>query len=160
MLLPSLVLYDQPHPQGEEIMLQHDKDLARRPDCLIILGTTMKVIGIKKMVKEYIKTVKEEHARQQAKEDERKRAPQFGAHRRVPVIFVNKTRPDKEWENLVDVWVEGECDMFADGVERSWKKERPADWQIQGTLVDDAFGFGTKKRMVGEGRKGDSKSAS
>lgn len=153
--MPSLVLYDQPHPQGEDIILAQDKDIAKKPDCLIILGTSLKVVGIKRMVKDFIKTIREEQAVVRGKAEAQllgvggkgKTLTPTQAARvkkpmdRLPVIFVNKTRPDKEWEPLVDVWIEAECDAFAEGVESVWRAVRPGDWQVQETLDGEKVGW-------------------
>jgi hypothetical protein len=66
---------------------------------------------------------------------------------RLPVVFVNKTRPDKEWESLVDVWIEGDCDAFANGLVKVWKGTRPSEWTTQKTL--DGMCMVGKKGEVG-----------
>ena len=146
ILLPSLVLYDQPHPQGEDIIVTSDKDILKRPDCLIIMGTSLKVVGIKRLVKDFIRSIRETHQEQRAKELAnlpKNRSPR----ERLPVVFVNKTRPDKEWESLVDVWVEGDCDAFASGLVKVWKGTRPSEWTRQKTL--DGMCVVGKKGEVG-----------
>ena len=176
MLLPSLVLYDQPHPQGEDIILAQDKDIAKRPDCLIIMGTSLKVVGIKRLVKDFIKTIRDEQAvasekarvvlsaMSNNKSGSRPLTPAAAAKvkkplDKLPVIFVNKTRPDKEWEGLVDVWIEAECDAFADGVERVWRGIRPGDWQVQETLDGCQAGW-RQAAKVGQGEKEQAKAIS
>ena len=161
MLLPSLVLYDQPHPQGEDIITSQDKDLAKKPDCLIIMGTSLKVVGIKRLVKDFIKGIREDQAAarikaQAASKCLSKPATPSAAARakkpldKLPVIFVNKTRPDKEWEGLIDVWIEAECDAFAEGCEKIWRGVRPGDWEVQETLDDCRVGWKQVERAVQE----------
>ncbi|KAH8086847.1 DHS-like NAD/FAD-binding domain-containing protein [Filobasidium floriforme] len=164
MLLPSLVLYDQPHPQGEEIITSQDKDLAKKPDCLIIMGTSLKVVGIKRLVKDFIKGIREDQAAARIKAQAAakclaKPATPSAAARakkpldKLPVIFVNKTPPDKEWEGLIDVWIEAECDAFAEGCEKIWRGVRPGDWEVQETLDDCRVGWKQVERAV-QGDKG------
>ncbi|ORX36628.1 DHS-like NAD/FAD-binding domain-containing protein [Kockovaella imperatae] len=112
-LRPSIVLYDEPHPLGEDIGNLQAYDLSRSPDLLLIMGTSLKVHGLKKVVKAFAKAV---HARNGM------------------VIFVNATPPSKEWEGVIDYHVQGETDVWVDRVEEEWKKLRPQDWQTQTTL--------------------------
>jgi NAD-dependent histone deacetylase SIR2 len=164
MLLPSLVLYDQPHPQGEDIITSQDKDLAKKPDCLIIMGTSLKVVGIKRLVKDFIKGIREDQAAARTKAQaaakclSKPATPSAAARAKkpldkLPVIFVNKTRPDKEWEGLIDVWIEAECDAFAEGCEKVWRGVRPGDWEVQETLDDCRVGWKQIERVV-QGDKG------
>jgi len=59
-LRPSIVLYDEPHPHGEEIGDLQAYDLKRSPDLLLVMGTSLKVHGLKLVVREFAKAV---HAR-------------------------------------------------------------------------------------------------
>ncbi|KDQ50080.1 hypothetical protein JAAARDRAFT_200323 [Jaapia argillacea MUCL 33604] len=56
-LRPAIVLYDEPHPLGDEIGTIQTTDLNRTPDLLLIMGTSLKVRGFKKLVKEFAKAV-------------------------------------------------------------------------------------------------------
>ncbi|EEB97327.1 hypothetical protein MPER_03378, partial [Moniliophthora perniciosa FA553] len=56
-LRPAIVLYDEFHPLGDDIGNVQCSDLARKPDMLIIMGTSLKVHGLKKLVKEFAKAV-------------------------------------------------------------------------------------------------------
>ncbi|KLO13157.1 DHS-like NAD/FAD-binding domain-containing protein [Schizopora paradoxa] len=56
-LHPAIVLYDEPHPLGDDIGSMESSDLSRIPDLLIIMGTSLKVHGLKKLVKEFSKAV-------------------------------------------------------------------------------------------------------
>ena len=102
---------------------------------LIIMGTSLKVHGLKKMVKEFAKTV---HGRKTPKES--KVRTWTGK-----VIFVNKTPPASEWAEIIDYHVAGETDVWVNKVVDDWKKARPADWEVQRKLVaapgDIASGF-------------------
>ena len=107
------MLYDEPHPLGEEIGALQAYDLVRSPDMLLIMGTSLKVHGLKKVVKAFAKAV---HAR------------------KGTVVFVNATPPTKEWEGVIDIHVHGETDVWVHKVEEEWRRVRPQDWQLQTRL--------------------------
>lgn len=113
-LRPSIVLYDEQHPLGDDIGDLQTYDLSRNPDLLLIMGTSLKVHGLKRVVKEFAKSV---HSRKDGL-----------------VVFVNATPPSKEWEGIIDVHVHGQTDVWAEKVEEDWKRLRPADWEIQTRL--------------------------
>ncbi|KAL7421818.1 NAD-dependent deacetylase hst3 [Cryptotrichosporon argae] len=113
-LRPSIVLYDEPHPLGDDIGALQAYDMRRNPDILLIMGTSLKVHGLKRLVKDFARVVHE---------------------RKGIVVFVNATPPGKEWEGVIDVHVQGQTDRWADKVEEEWKRVRPQDWQTQ-TLLD------------------------
>ncbi|KAJ7225258.1 DHS-like NAD/FAD-binding domain-containing protein [Mycena pura] len=124
-LRPAIVLYDEPHPLGDDIGIIQSSDLARKPDMLIIMGTSLKVHGLKKLVKEFAKSV---HSA----------APPSPAKTRKwsgKVVFVNRTPPAAEWAGIIDYHVVAETDAWVGKVLEDWKKLRPADWEIQQTLV-------------------------
>jgi NAD-dependent histone deacetylase SIR2 len=126
-LRPGIVLYDEPHPLGDDIGCIETADLTRKPDLLIIMGTSLKVHGLKKLVKEFAKAVHASGAK--------------GRPSMIPkgkVIFVNKTTPSSEWDGIIDYHVEGETDVWVERVLEDWKKARPADWEVQTTLDGDA----------------------
>ncbi|KAL1411535.1 NAD-dependent deacetylase hst3 [Vanrija albida] len=113
-LRPSIVLYDEPHPLGDEIGALQAHDMRRGPDVLLIMGTSLKVHGLKRLVKDFAKTVHE---------------------KKGVVVFVNATAPSKEWDGVIDYHVEGDTDSWVERVEEEWKKVRPQDWEIQ-TVLD------------------------
>jgi NAD-dependent protein deacetylase SIR2 len=122
-LRPCIVLYDEPHPLGEEIGAIETADLAKRPDMLIIMGTSLKVHGLKKLVKEFARVVHEHTSSN-------------GGGGGGKVVFVNKTPPASEWANVIDFHVAGETDTWTARVIEDWKKGRPQDWEVQKTLLD------------------------
>lgn len=124
-LRPAIVLYDEPHPLGDDIGTIQSADLARKPDMLIIMGTSLKVHGLRKLVKEFAKTV---HSSPSSSTSSTK--PWTGK-----VIFVNRTPPASEWADIIDYHVEGETDVWVNKVVEDWKKMRPSDWEVQQTLV-------------------------
>lgn len=88
---PGLIHYHQSHPDGAFIgkLIEKDKDC----DMFIVIGTSLKVDGIKKIVKLFAKSISV-------------------AGRR---ILVNKTALGKEWDGVFDYFYEGDCiDFIAD----------------------------------------------
>ena len=132
-LRPAIVLYDEPHPLGDDIGTIHSADIARKPDMLIIMGTSLKVHGLKKLVKDFARAVHESAPSPAASAASplKKNAKSFAGK----VIFVNKTAPGSEWDNIIDYHVVGETDRWVEKVIDDWKKARPADWEVQKTLV-------------------------
>ncbi|KAI0134875.1 DHS-like NAD/FAD-binding domain-containing protein [Daldinia grandis] len=103
-LRPDIVLYGEEHPQSDLIspIVQHD--LSVGPDLLLILGTSLKVHGLKVMVKEFAKAVHNKAGK---------------------VIFINLTRPsDSAWGDIIDYWIEWDCDAWVDDL----KDRKPHLW--------------------------------
>lgn len=141
VLLPDLVLYDQPHPGGDDIATIQGRDLAKRPECLVVMGTSLKVVGVKRLVKDFIKSIHAERARKSEWIEARATLPPSRSTTSAresaalpTIVFVNSTPPEKEWESLFDVWIQGDCDDFTHGLETVWKRVRPGDWQHQSKL--------------------------
>ncbi|KDQ64047.1 hypothetical protein JAAARDRAFT_187428 [Jaapia argillacea MUCL 33604] len=140
-LRPAIVLYDEPHPLGDDIGTIQTTDLNRKPDLLLIMGTSLKVHGFKKLVKEFAKAV---HAHPSSSSSpsatSRKKSVASGStsssNLAGKVIFVNKTAPSgSEWEGIIDYHVMGGSDEWVTRVLEDWKRMRPSDWEIQKTLV-------------------------
>ncbi|TPX32758.1 hypothetical protein SeMB42_g07582 [Synchytrium endobioticum] len=90
-LRPNIVLYNEHHNQGDVIADLTAQDLRKKPDLLIVMGTSLKVHGIKHLVKDIAKAV---HA--------------------VPnrlVILVNRVELGKaEWDDIFDYHIEAHTD--------------------------------------------------
>ncbi|CAO3589878.1 unnamed protein product [Absidia cylindrospora] len=93
-LRPAVVLYNEEHPNGESIGLAQATDIKKRPDLLIVMGTSLKIIALKKFIKQMAKSIHTNH-------------PRTGC-----VIFVNKTKPTKEWDSVFDYQVMGDADTW------------------------------------------------
>lgn len=133
-LRPDIVLYGEEHPDSQQIstIIQHDISLA--PDMLIVMGTSLKVHGLKTVVREFAKTV---HNRKDGK-----------------VIFVNYTKPaESVWADTFDFWVEMDCDAWIDDL----KDKKPIIWLPPGSIEEEPRS--TKRRRLGkdEAEKKDSK---
>ena len=57
-LRPRIVLYNEMHPDSEAIGKITETDLKARPDALVVVGTSMKIPGVKRMVREMCKAVR------------------------------------------------------------------------------------------------------
>ena len=112
-LRPDIVLYGEEHPSANMISPLITHDLGLGPDVLLIMGTSLKVHGLKIMVKEFAKAVHTKGGK---------------------VIFVNRTKPpESTWGDVIDYWVEWDCDQWVSDL-----RERRADiWLPQGTIKED-----------------------
>jgi NAD-dependent histone deacetylase SIR2 len=89
------------------------------------MGTSLKVYGLKKLVKEFAKVVHTPSPSNAGK-------PGKGGK----VIFVNLTPPQgSEWDGVIDYHVQGSTDEWVKTVEVDWRKIRPSDWETQTTLT-------------------------
>ncbi|KAI2605637.1 DHS-like NAD/FAD-binding domain-containing protein [Hypoxylon sp. NC1633] len=103
-LRPDIVLYGEEHPQSDLIspIVQHD--LSAGPDLLLILGTSLRVHGLKVMVKEFAKAVHNKGGK---------------------VVFINLTKPSESaWGDILDYWIEWDCDAWVDDL----KGRKPHLW--------------------------------
>lgn len=121
-------------------------DLKKKPDLLIIMGTSLKVDGLKTLVKNFASAV---HQNQSSNPTKSKRMLN-------KVIFVNLTEPPTEWADIIDYHVQGTTDSWTQKVIEDWKRRRPADWEVQLTLnelslkvVKDAKATATTKPPKG-----------
>lgn len=107
---PNIVLYGEEHPLAEKIGSLTAADLRSNPDMMIILGTSLKVFGLKRIVREFAKAV---HAR--------------GGK----VIYINNTpAASSTWKDVIDYHINMDCDRWVADV----KKRRPDIWEVQSTL--------------------------
>lgn len=133
-LRPDVVLYGEEHPESQRIstIIQHDISLA--PDMLIIMGTSLKVHGLKTVVREFAKTV---HNRKDGK-----------------VIFINYTKPaDSLWADIIDFWVEMDCDAWIDDL----KEKKPIIWLPPGSVEDESRSTKRRRPAKDEVEKRESK---
>ncbi|KAH9889646.1 hypothetical protein F4778DRAFT_385410 [Xylariomycetidae sp. FL2044] len=103
-LRPDIVLYGEEHPQSDLIspIVQHD--LSAGPDLLLILGTSLRVHGLKTMVKEFAKAVHSKGGK---------------------VVFINFTKPSESaWGDVIDYWIEWDCDAWVGDL----KGRKPRLW--------------------------------
>ncbi|KAJ3184639.1 hypothetical protein HDU87_004042 [Geranomyces variabilis] len=88
-LRPNIVLYNEHHSKGEQIANLAAYDIKKHPDLLVIMGTSLNVVGIKRLVKDLAKSVHE---------------------RNGIVVFINSTEVGREWDNIIDYHIQGATD--------------------------------------------------
>lgn len=94
-LRPRMVLYNEHNPDDEAIGACSKADLRTRPDAVIVVGTTLKVPGVRRIVREMCATVRD-----------RKDG--------VTIWINNEPEPKcKELENIWDLVIQGPCDEVA-----------------------------------------------
>lgn len=108
-LRPDIVLYGENNPHDAAIGDLSTHDIKIGPDMCIILGTSLKVHGLKLLLREFSKAVHDRGGK---------------------VIFVNNTKPpDSVWGDVIDYWVEWDCDAWV----RDVKTRREGIWTPQGS---------------------------
>lgn len=132
-LRPSIVLYNEEPENGEDVGNVFWKDLGGRSnsnlksrsgaDLLLVVGTSLRVPGTKRIVREFSKAVRPASMN----------APLESAHQRlgngeeqpIRTIYLNLDfpMPTKEWEGVFDVWVQGDAQVFARMAQEELEKE-------------------------------------
>lgn len=94
-LRPNIVLYGENHPSGDIISEGLTSDINRgRPDYFIIMGTSLKVDGVKRVVKQISKQVHD---------------------RNGIVILINKTKlAESNWNGIIDYQICTDCDTWVE----------------------------------------------
>lgn len=119
-LRPDIVLYNEPHPHGETIADFVSSDISKQPNLLIIMGTSLKIAGLKKMIKDFAKSMKS----------------RVGGEKNL-IVYVNKTPCSRaEWQGIFDYELIGECDQWINFLGDEYRKvkrfpgktERPVDY--------------------------------
>lgn len=107
-LRPDVVLYGEEHPEATRIGELVTHDISLGPDVMLIMGTSLRVHGLKVMVREFARAA---HAK--------------GGK----VVFVNNTKPpESTWGDVLDYWVEMDCDRWVEDL----KERRGELWLPQG----------------------------
>jgi NAD-dependent SIR2 family protein deacetylase len=111
-LRPDIVLYGEEHPQSDLIspIVQHD--LSNGPDLMLVLGTSLKVHGLKVMVREFARAVHQKGGK---------------------VVFINFTKPSESiWGDVIDYWVQWDCDAWVNDL----KERKPTLWMSPDAIVE------------------------
>lgn len=96
-LRPDIVLYNEDHPLGESIGHMQFTDLKKRPDLMIVMGTSLKIPALKKFIKQAARVI---HSNKNGR-----------------VVFVNRTPSTKEWEKVFDYEILSDTDDWVDRME-------------------------------------------
>ncbi|EDO16393.1 hypothetical protein Kpol_1030p1 [Vanderwaltozyma polyspora DSM 70294] len=90
-LRPRVVLYNEVHPEGDLIGEIANLDIRKKPDCLIIAGTSLTIPGVKSLCKQFAQKVRDSKG---------------------IVIYMNKEMPSKSVIDTIgniDLIVLGDC---------------------------------------------------
>ncbi|KAJ4495184.1 DHS-like NAD/FAD-binding domain-containing protein [Lentinula edodes] len=129
-LRPSVVLYNETHKDGEGVGEAVQKDLIggkgrSGADLLLVVGTSLRVPGTKRMVREFSKAV---HSRgSTSKESTPGSDEPVSQQQQQPLksVYLNLDFPvpTREWEGVFDVWVQGDAQTFAHMLQEELEKE-------------------------------------
>ncbi|KAJ3281240.1 hypothetical protein HK104_000124 [Borealophlyctis nickersoniae] len=100
-LRPNIVLYNEHHAKGDQIADVTNYDLKRRPDLLIVMGTSLKIPGIKALIRALSKSVK--------------------TFDKGKVVFINNTEVSG-WDDVFDFHIIGKTDDVVKQLEREVEK--------------------------------------
>lgn len=136
-LRPDIVLYGEEHPNAHLISPVVTHDLGLAPDLLLILGTSLKVHGLKVLVRQFAKAVHSKGGK---------------------VVFVNFTKPpESSWGDVIDYWVAWDCDAWVGDL----KEKVPALWLPPGEEPKKRKSINTKaEKKSGEKKAAPKKSGS
>ncbi|KAG8533306.1 uncharacterized protein KY384_002089 [Bacidia gigantensis] len=126
-LRPRMVLYHEDNPDAEAIGSIVTSDLRARPDALIVVGTTMEIPGVQRMVREMCKVI-------QNRKDGK-------------CIWINRGPPPTgpKFEDIWDLVVAGDCDRVAELADmRRWYEE-----PREGVRVTDSDAERAKAKKTG-----------
>lgn len=91
---PRIVLYNEHNPDEEAIASVMNADIRSRPDALVVVGTSLKIPGVRRLVKNLCKVVR--------------------SRRNGITMWINNEPPvGKEFENCWDLMVQGDCEEVA-----------------------------------------------
>ncbi|KAH8697295.1 DHS-like NAD/FAD-binding domain-containing protein [Talaromyces proteolyticus] len=91
---PRIVLYNEHNPDEEAIASVMNTDIRSRPDAVIVVGTSLKIPGVRRLVKSLCKVVR--------------------SRRNGVAMWINNEPPvGKEFEDCWDLIVKGNCEEVA-----------------------------------------------
>lgn len=99
IIRPNIVLYGENHPFSESFAMGVQKDMGKRPNLMLIFGTSLKVPGVKGLVRQMAKKVHEEGGK---------------------VVLINRDLiSNSSWKGYIDFQVVSDCDAFCEKVEKT-----------------------------------------
>jgi NAD-dependent SIR2 family protein deacetylase len=142
-LRPNVVLYNEAHKDGEGVGEVVQKDLIGSSkgkgrsgaDLLLVVGTSLRVPGTKRMVREFAKAVRARGA--PIKDESSGLATPASSPRRSPTadeepipraVYINLDFPvpTREWEGVFDAWIQGDAQLFSMMLHTEIEKEAKA----------------------------------
>lgn len=131
-LRPRMVLYNEHNPDDEAIGSVTKADLRTRPDAVIVVGTTLKVPGVRRIVREMCSVVRD--------------------RRDGLAVWINRDPEPtgKEFENCWDIVVKGNSDEVAElAALRKWDEADLSEWApVTGHEVEEAKSRGSLQVIV------------
>jgi len=129
-LRPSVVLYNEDHKDGEHVGEVVRKDLtgtSPRADLLLVVGTSLRVPGTKRIVREFSKAVRLRATKASANANTTtegdpqtsippsRRSPVTNDEGPITSVYLNLDfpAPTRDWEGVFDVWLKGDAQDFA-----------------------------------------------
>ncbi|KAJ3106963.1 Coiled-coil domain-containing protein 40 [Phlyctochytrium planicorne] len=112
-LRPNVVLYGEDHRKGTEIADMAMTDARKKIDMMLVIGTSLAVDGAKRLVKDLAKSIR---------------------GRGGLVVLVNKTALGKEWEEVFDYVLLGECDKVVEAIKKEWEPKTKRRKPVGGIL--------------------------
>ncbi|KAG6813905.1 hypothetical protein H0H92_005754 [Tricholoma furcatifolium] len=139
-LRPSVVLYNEAHKDGEGVGEIVQKDLLGSSkgkgrsgaDLLLVVGTSLRVPGTKRMVREFAKAVRSRgpgSSRNSPSPGSSLRpSPTTDEEPQMKAIYLNLDFPvpTREWEGVFDAWIQGDAQTFADMLQEEIDREARA----------------------------------
>ena len=142
-LRPNVVLYNEAHKDGEGVGEVVQRDLIGSSkgkgrsgaDLLLVVGTSLRVPGTKRMVREFAKAVRARGA--SAKDESSGLVTPVSSPRRSPTadeepvpkaVYLNLDFPvpTREWEGVFDAWIQGDAQLFSEMLHAEIVKEAKA----------------------------------
>ena len=90
-LRPSMIMLGQAHPDGDEIAHLARCDGSAGPDLLLVLGTSLKVDGPKRLFQQFARRVRKQAGK---------------------VIYVNLSEPPSKCSTFIDYWVKWDVEEW------------------------------------------------
>ncbi|KAL3488105.1 silent information regulator protein Sir2p [Aspergillus germanicus] len=91
---PRIVLYNEHNPDEEAITSVMNADIRSRPDALIVVGTSLKIPGVRRLVKSLCQVIR--------------------SRKNGVTMWINNEPPSgKEFEDCWDLMVKGDCEEVA-----------------------------------------------
>ena len=130
-LRPRMVLYNESNPDDEAIGMVVKSDLRSRPDAVIVVGTSLEIPGVKRIVREMCGVVR--------------------GRRDGVAIWINRGPPPvaKEFEDCWDLVVAGDCDKVAHRANmRRWDDEGNDYKECTESEAEHAKSKGTQLKVI------------
>jgi NAD-dependent SIR2 family protein deacetylase len=129
-LRPNIVLYGEIHWENDQLNSCIGSDLNSKPDLLLIMGTSLKVSGVKHLVKEFAEAVHR--------------------HEDGQVIFVNRTQPARSvWDGFIDEFIRMDCDEWVSDLQQ--RARYFTRQQSQASIVELSVDDSDHHRALGYG---------